>query len=208
MKLLQQIKPRKVIVVRGTPEKCDTLKSFCEQIALGGDKQRIDVYSPNNGEVLDVTTESFIYQVRLTESLVKNIEYSRGKDGSQLAWIEGIINHSAEESADIIKDLEEEGEEEESSSLKKPRVPLLESAPMDLCCNHQATFINELKLSDFKAILTKNGISSEFQGGVLFCGEGFVALRRLDSGRITIEGSLCPEYYRVRELLYDQYAIV
>ncbi|CAB4056672.1 CPSF2 [Lepeophtheirus salmonis] len=117
LKLLQQIKPRKVIVVRGTPEKCDTLKNFCEQIALKGDQQRIDVYSPENGEVLDVTTESFIYQVRLTESLVKSLEYSTGKDGSQLAWVDGVINLLTDDSADIIPDEEDDAFEE--PSLKK-----------------------------------------------------------------------------------------
>jgi len=39
--------------------------------------------------------------------------------------------------------------------------------------------VNELKLSDFKMILTREGIPSEFSGGVLFCGKNSnVALRR------------------------------
>jgi len=70
-------------------------------------------------------------------------------------------------------------------------------------------FVNELKLSDFKMVLTREGIPSEFSGGVLFCGKSSnVALRRHDSGRVTIEGAVSPDYYRVRELLYQQYAIV
>ncbi len=70
-------------------------------------------------------------------------------------------------------------------------------------------FVNELKLSDFKMVLMRSGIPSEFNGGVLFCGQlSNVALRRHDSGRVTIEGTVCSEYYKVRELLYEQYAIV
>ena len=70
-------------------------------------------------------------------------------------------------------------------------------------------FVNELRLSDFKTVLIRNGIPSEFSGGMLFCGNrNDVALRRHDSGRVTIEGAVSAEYYRIRDLLYEQYAIV
>ena len=35
---------------------------------------------------------------------------------------------------------------------------------------HSTNFVNELKLSDFKLVLTRNGIPSEFQMGNLMCG--------------------------------------
>ena len=41
------------------------------------------------------------------------------------------------------------------------------------------------------------------------CGHSYnVQLRRHDSGRVMIEGCLSNEYYTIRELLYQQYAIV
>ena len=73
---------------------------------------------------------------------------------------------------------------------------------------HPTSFVNELKLSDFKMVLARHNIVSEFSGGVLFCCNGRVALRRHDSGRVTIEGCVSEEYYQVRELLYQQYAII
>lgn len=45
--------------------------------------------------------------------------------------------------------------------------------------HHSTVFVNELKLSDFKQVLGKNGIASEFSGGVLWCSNGTVALRRV-----------------------------
>lgn len=45
--------------------------------------------------------------------------------------------------------------------------------------NHDTAFINELKLSDFKQILTRSNISSEFSGGVLWCCNGTLAVRRV-----------------------------
>jgi len=44
---------------------------------------------------------------------------------------------------------------------------------------HQTTFINELKLSDFKQVLNRSNISSEFSGGVLWCCNNTIAVRRV-----------------------------
>lgn len=44
---------------------------------------------------------------------------------------------------------------------------------------HDPVFINELKLSEFKQVLAKTNISSEFSGGVLWCSNGSIALRKV-----------------------------
>ena len=93
-------------------------------------------------------------------------------------------------------------------SKKVSTIPILEPLQEDSIEGHAFNFVNDVKLSDFKLVLSKNNIPSEFQGGVLFCGGGLVALRRHESGRVTIEGCVCDEYYQVRELLYEQYAIL
>lgn len=43
---------------------------------------------------------------------------------------------------------------------------------------HQAVFINEPRLSDFKQVLLREGIQAEFVGGVLVC-NNMVAVRRV-----------------------------
>lgn len=49
---------------------------------------------------------------------------------------------------------------------------------------HDSVFLNELKLSDFKQVLTKNNISSEFSGGVLWCANGTLALKRVSERKL------------------------
>lgn len=44
---------------------------------------------------------------------------------------------------------------------------------------HDPVFINELKLSEFKQVLARNNINSEFSGGVLWCCNGSIAVRRV-----------------------------
>ena len=54
-----------------------------------------------------------------------------------------------------------------------------------------------------------SGIPSEFLMGNLLCGhQSNIQLKRHDSGRVMIEGCVSDEYYLIRDLLYQQYAIV
>lgn len=45
--------------------------------------------------------------------------------------------------------------------------------------SHDPVFINELKLVDFKQALAKSSVFSEFSGGVLWCCNGTVAVRKV-----------------------------
>ncbi|KAG7164338.1 cleavage and polyadenylation specificity factor subunit 2-like [Homarus americanus] len=72
---------------------------------------------------------------------------------------------------------------------------------------HIPVFINDIRLSEFKQVLSRAGISSEFNAGILWCANGTLALKKQDSGSISLEGPLSQDYYEIRELLYSQYAI-
>ena len=192
---ITKMRPRRVILVRGGAEESKTLGDACTSFL----EEDARVFTPVNGQVVDATTETHIYQVRLTDALMSQLHFRPGKDQSLLAWVDGYVSHEA--GKEDVKHGSEEEEEE--------RIPTLEPTPEEEITGHNAIFVNELKLSDFKMVLLKHNINSEFQGGVLFCGANSqVALRRHDSGRVTIEGCLCEDYYLVRNLLYQQYAIV
>ena len=50
-------------------------------------------------------------------------------------------------------------------------------------------------------------MQTEFVGGVLVC-EDKIAIRKGIDGRVALEGPLCKQYYQVRDILYNQYAVV
>jgi len=87
-------------------------------------------------------------------------------------------------------------------------VPTLDLLPIESVPGHRTAFLNELKLSDVKQVLSKHQVPCEFSGGVLWCCNGTIAVRRLEAGKVVLEGCLSEDYFRVRELLYQQYAIV
>ena len=88
---------------------------------------------------------------------------------------------TSEETTDKEKDngevMDTSEESKEKRGKKVEAIPILEPLPEGEIEGHAFSFVNELKLSDFKMVLSKNNIPSEFQGGVLFCGGGTVALR-------------------------------
>lgn len=185
--LVSQVKPRRLILVRGSPESTAYMAEYCR--AYVDDK----ILQPKTGETIDATTENHIYQVKLKDSLVSSLDFQTTKDGVNLAWVAAKTLMPTDED-DLVSD-------------KLPYLDVLERDQVPL---HNALFINELKLSDFKQILINNGIQAEFSGGVLYCNEKVTVRRRETGGRgrIHIEGTLCPDYFKVRDLLYQQYMVI
>jgi cleavage and polyadenylation specificity factor subunit 2 len=202
-KILSQLRPRRVVVVRGSESSAQMITSHCEQNI--GSK----VFTPHRGEIIDATTETHIYQVRLTEALVSELEFQKGKD-AEIAWINGkiTIRNKVIESAGGNPTPMEEEDQIEITDDSNNRIIALDPIPVDDIPPHDFVFLNEIKLADFRQILMKNNIQSEISGGMLLCCNGTIALKRIDTGKVTIEGCLSEDYYKVRELLYDQYAIV
>lgn len=84
LKILSQLRPRRVIVVRGTPENVNVIAKHCSQ-SIGA-----RVFTPGKGDIVDATTENHIYQVKLTEALVAKLQFQKVKD-AEVAWIDAKI---------------------------------------------------------------------------------------------------------------------
>ncbi|KAK6644493.1 hypothetical protein RUM43_000760 [Polyplax serrata] len=196
-KIISQIRPRRLILVRGT---ADSTKSLVNIIKKSTDAK---MFAPQKkSEVVDATTETYIYQIRLTDQLISSLNFQRGKD-AEVAWLDAQVltkNRSAD-----AKPSEEEMEIDEEL---KDEILTLDLLPIEQIPGHETSYINEIKLSDFKQVLNKNNINCEFSGGVLRCCHGSVAVRRHEAGRVILEGCLSEDYYKVKELLCQQYAIV
>uniref|UniRef100_A0A8C3ADG4 Cleavage and polyadenylation specificity factor subunit 2 n=1 Tax=Cyclopterus lumpus TaxID=8103 RepID=A0A8C3ADG4_CYCLU len=236
-KIINQMKPRQLVIVRGPPEASLDLAESCKAFS-----KDIKVYTPKLQETIDATSETHIYQVRLKDSLVSSLQFCKAKD-TELAWIDGVLDmrvvkvdtgvmleegvkeetEDGEVAMDVAPDLDIDqnatavaaqraiknlfGEDEKEVSEESDVIPTLEPLPPQEIPGHQSVFINEPRLSDFKQILLREGIQAEFVGGVLVC-NNMVAVRRTEAGRIGLEGCLCDDYYKIRELLYQQYAVV
>lgn len=59
-KILEQLRPRRLIIVRGTEESTASIKDYIEQ-----KDSSVRIFTPVRGETIDVTSETHIYQVRI-----------------------------------------------------------------------------------------------------------------------------------------------
>ncbi|XP_044746186.1 probable cleavage and polyadenylation specificity factor subunit 2 [Coccinella septempunctata] len=196
MKIMSQLKPRRVIVIRGDEESTLSMKNHCETLESR-------VFTPAKGEIVDCTTETHIYQVRLTDALVSQLNFQKASKETEVAWIDAQIvkRESQSDAKRMTLDNEPMEVDEEESQI-------LTLEPISSKDYHDTVFINELKLSEFKQVLSKCSITSEFSGGVLWCCNGTIAVRRVESGRVILEGCISEDYYKVREILYEQFAIL
>lgn len=108
-----------------------------------------------------------------------------------------------------------------SAALLPPRNSATEDAG--------GAFIGDVRLSDLRLALGAAGVRSAFSGGALVCGRSRIVVARAAAaaaaaaaagggsssaaasaaaaadGEILVEGPLCEEYYRVRDVVYGQY---
>jgi cleavage and polyadenylation specificity factor subunit 2 len=202
-KIITQIKPRQLILVRGSKSTTDSLAEFCRS-----NIQQVTVFVPRLNELLDATTDSHIYQVKLKDSVVSALRFCKAKE-IEIAWVDALLDLTRSKTdtgtVDAVNGSGGEVKDENDDNLEI--VPTLVPLPPDEIPSHSAVFVNEPRLSEFKQIVVSKGIQAEMSGGVLIC-NGVVAVRRNEAGRLQLEGCVSDDYYRVRELLYEQFAIV
>ncbi|XP_030038036.1 probable cleavage and polyadenylation specificity factor subunit 2 [Manduca sexta] len=190
LRLIAHSKPRALVALRAPPHAAAVLKKHCAS-------ENIEkVFFPSNGDTVDATTESHIYQVKLTDGLMRSLAW-RSAGGAELAWLAARVVPRATQR-------ENDATTEEAPSDVSMCLEAAESAG----AAHAAAFVNTARLSELRAALARLGLGAEFSGGALECCNGSLAIRRLENGRVALEGVLSEEYYKVRELLYDQFAIV
>ncbi|KAL5727474.1 hypothetical protein ACHQM5_000666 [Ranunculus cassubicifolius] len=183
---LAHVAPLKLVLVHGSAEATEHLKQHCIKHVCP------QVYSPQIGETIDVTSDLCAYKVQLSEKLMSNVIFKKLGE-YEVAWVDAQVGKT---------------ENDDMMSV----VPISTIPPP-----HKSVFVGDLKLADFKQFLANKGIQVEFSGGALRCGE-FVTLRKVGdtsqkggvtgTQQVVIEGPLTEEYYKIREYLYSQYYLL
>jgi hypothetical protein len=93
------------------------------------------------------------------------------------------------------------------TAVSAPDQLFLELLPSSAIPPHQSVFVNDPKLTDLKQLLAASGFHAEFHSGVLYV-SNIASVRRNEAGRFHVEGYACADYFRIRDLVYAQFAIV
>lgn len=76
------------VLIHGSKEATHSLAKYCQanSVCLG------EVFSPAIGETVDTTTERHIYQVRLIDSLISQLQFAKTHSAeTELAWIDSQV---------------------------------------------------------------------------------------------------------------------
>lgn len=65
----------------------------------------------------------------------------------------------------------------------------------------------DVRLSEVRKALSEAGISAEWHGGMLVC-SGVVTIKiGPEDGQVVLEGTVCDDYFKVRDVVYAQYHV-
>lgn len=128
---------------------------------------------------------------------------------------------------DVDQAEEEEALFQDVAPEVQPTIPILDVIPVNVRQQHHPVTIGEIKLSDFRKILQKEGFDTEFLHGTLVVNESVIVRRikieddgeKNDEGEegvgkkkkkvkkdLIVEGNIGSCFFKVRELLYECFA--
>ena len=92
-KLIETMKPKRTIIVRGSMDSCQALYNFCIPTGKGADATSDNkAFIARKGETIDATIESHIYQVRLKDSLLPSLIFGKARD-AEVTWIDAQLTY-------------------------------------------------------------------------------------------------------------------
>ncbi|KAJ1979897.1 hypothetical protein H4R35_001336 [Dimargaris xerosporica] len=178
--ILNQWGAKKIVLVHGDVDST----AYLAQVCLTSDQITSDVYTPEIGEPIKVSSGSKTFEVTLTDALFSALKFARHGD-YEFARLLGTIKLEA-------------GQDHPAMDLVTH--PGTQSWRPPVC-------IGDARLSHLQRLLQRQGFEAAFkEEGVLVVNDK-VAVRKTEKGNLLVEGYLSPDYYRVRRLVYRLHAI-
>ncbi|TPX35203.1 dolichyl-phosphate-mannose---protein mannosyltransferase [Synchytrium endobioticum] len=214
--IIPQLQARKVILIHGSEEAtASLLQSFSENSQVTD-----DIYAPVVGEVVNASSSTNIYRVRLTDTLVSSLNI-RPLDDYALAYVTGIVRRPESTTATLLSsedelkpdtngmevDSEQPGNIVTSSSAPLPsteetlstETPVLDIILASERPSHHPVVVGEVKLTEFRRILENDGMQADFNSGVLIVNRKVAVKREREKREIVLDGWVGEDYYRVRK---------
>jgi cleavage and polyadenylation specificity factor subunit 2 len=206
--ILAHVSPRSLILINGTDEDKNSLTTQCQSISGIS-----TVHKPLNSQCVELSSEQ-MFRATLHPSLLSHARMVSLQHDYELAYIEAYVstklnaNTSNRSHAGMPTLLPLSEAATTLYAQHKVADTNSTAAVIAALSGHSAVFVGDYRFADLKRVLNEAGISSEFYGGIIVAAGGAIHIRKVSSTSITIQGVLCEEYFRVRQLLYGRFTIV
>lgn len=231
--LIPLINPKKLVLTGGSASETLALANDCKELLnmkVDGQAQQAgtEIYSAQNLETIDASVDTNAWTVKLTRDLVKRLQWQSVKQLS-IVTVTGRLrmqehqNESLKEKA--VKKLKMEsadtdpGEEVEKSD-KDISQPVLDAIPAGVAASirnvNHSIHVGDLKIRQLQSMFANSGHSATLMMGGTLVIDGAIAVRKLPSGQVIVEGpplkqkfgARADSFTTVKRMIYDGLAVV
>lgn len=245
--LIPLIRPRKLILTGGTPEETNALATDCRNLLAAKDglesrDSQVDVFTPTVGDIVDASVDTNAWTVKLSRDLVRRLAWQNVRNVGVVALagqLKGEKPHEDDEEFEAgrnkrqkvpKKEPREGGSPMEDSTPEAGDIsPVLDVIPTNVAAATrslaQSLYVGDLRLADLRRLMQSAGHTAEFRGEGTLVIDGFIAVRKLGTGKIVVEGSPLSTFdlisggqsvvgkngaifYQVKKKIYEGLAVV
>lgn len=209
--LIPLIDPKRLILTRGSPSETESLVSDCLDLLASRagssteDSERV-VLAPTNNESVDASVDTNAWIVKLSRDLAKRLHWQNvrnmgvvtitgqlkgEKSDLEIGQGQGQDERDAKKQKLLKEDVKtpEQTAEAEQDDVK----PVLDAVPATVTATTRSVFqpihVGDLRLADLRRLMSASGHSAEFRGEGTLLIDGMIAVRKLGSGKIVVEGA-------------------
>lgn len=209
--LIPLISPRKLILMGGTVEETESLAADCRSLlaAKDGSESRdsqVDVFTPLLNETVDASVDTNAWTVKLSQELVRRLMWQIVRNVGVVALtgqLRGQTPQKEEEETVATRKKRQKFVKNESPSDATPTAeivndaesisPVLDIVPPSMAAATrsvaQSLHVGDLRLADLRRLMQAAGHTAEFRGEGTLVIDGFIAVRKLGTGKIVVEGT-------------------
>ncbi len=230
--LIPLIGPKKLVLTGGSSEETMALASDCRELlgikfAGAEDEPLTEIFTPAVGDTVDASVDTNAWIVKLSRNLAKKLHWQQVKNVGVLT-LQGELRAEAttvdiqDPAAKKLK-MGEKAIESTSIPTADELVPILDTLPASIAASTrsvaQPIHVGDMRLADLRRIMNANGHSAEFRGEGTLLVDGIIGVKKLASGRITVEGvpvntvaqmttRTSDSFTRVKQQIYQGLAVV
>lgn len=203
--LIPLIGPKRLILTSGTQEEVGALAADCKTLLKVGDKDADDdsehILTPAIGQTVDASVDTNAWIVKLSRNLVKKLHWQNVRSMGVVTLtgqLKGEGAPSKAESVDIKPKKQKLLKSEEPEQAASPHEqmesigPLLDTIPSNLAASTRVVampiHVGDLRLADLRRLMSAAGHIAEFRGEGTLLIDGAIAVRKLTTGKIVVEG--------------------
>jgi cleavage and polyadenylation specificity factor subunit 2 len=226
--LIPLIGPKKLILTGGSVEETLALAADCQELlgvkVAGEDETSAEIFTPSPNQIIDASVDTNAWAVKLTRNLVKRLQWQNVKDVG-VVTLQGQLRAEMEtlnlEEDPITKKqkIDTDVAREKTPPPTSNALPVLDILPPALAAATrsvtQPIHVGDMRLAELRRLMNMAGHNAEFRGEGTLLVDGMIAVRKLGSGKIIVEGTPVNSLIRnsdsftqVKRQIYERLAVV